>query len=137
YVPTEMDILHAGQKNTGITETRFKYGIHMFDVGGQRLEQKKWIRCFEGVTSSIFCTVLSEYDQVLLEESNMNHVVELLILFGSVINSCWSLRTSIILFFNKIDVFKSKVPKVILLSRSLLHSELILPHHRRRFANSI
>ena len=42
--------------------------IHMFDVGGQRSERKKWIHCFESVTSIIFCTALSEYDQVLLEE---------------------------------------------------------------------
>jgi hypothetical protein len=40
----------------------------MFDVGGQRSEQKKWIHCFESVTSIIFCTALSEYDQVLLED---------------------------------------------------------------------
>ena len=37
---------------------------------------------------------------------------ESLILFESVINSRWFLRTSIILFLNKIDVFKSKLPKV-------------------------
>lgn len=40
----------------------------MFDVGGQRSERKKWIHCFEAVTSIIFCVALSEYDQVLLEE---------------------------------------------------------------------
>ena len=40
----------------------------MFDVGGQRSERKKWIHCFENVTSIIFCVALSEYDQVLLEE---------------------------------------------------------------------
>ena len=44
--------------------------IHMFDVGGQRSERKKWIHCFESVTSIIFCTALSEYDQVLLEDRN-------------------------------------------------------------------
>ena len=43
---------------------------HMFDVGGQRSERKKWIHCFESVTSIIFCTALSEYDQSLLEEKN-------------------------------------------------------------------
>lgn len=37
---------------------------------------------------------------------------ESLVLFDSVINSRWFLRTSIILFLNKIDVFKSKLPKV-------------------------
>ena len=40
----------------------------MFDVGGQRSERKKWIHCFESVTTIIFCTALSEYDQVLLEQ---------------------------------------------------------------------
>ena len=45
-------------------------GTSMFDVGGQRSERKKWIHCFENVTSIIFCVALSEYDQVLLEESS-------------------------------------------------------------------
>jgi len=48
YVPTETDVLRARQKSTGITETRFNMGqlsIHMFDVGGQRSERKKWIHC--------------------------------------------------------------------------------------------
>ena len=90
YIPTETDVLRARAKSTGITETRFNMGqlsyvalvithimryptpsrIHMFDVGGQRSERKKWIHCFESVTSIIFCTALSEYDQVLLEEKN-------------------------------------------------------------------
>ena len=39
-------------------------------------------------------------------------MAESLLLFDSVINSRWFLRTSIILFLNKIDVFKSKLPKV-------------------------
>ena len=46
------------------------YNHSMFDVGGQRSERKKWIHCFENVTSIIFCVALSEYDQVLLEESS-------------------------------------------------------------------
>ncbi|KAG9308775.1 guanine nucleotide binding protein, alpha subunit [Chiua virens] len=115
YLPTENNVLRAHLKSTGITETRFMMGqlqIHMFDVGGQRPERKKWIHCFESVTSIIFCTALSEYDQVLLEEKNQNRMAESLILFESVINSRWFLRTSIILFLNKIDVFKTKLPKV-------------------------
>ncbi|KAI0053257.1 G-protein alpha subunit [Auriscalpium vulgare] len=115
YVPTKEDVLRARAKSTGITETRFNMGalsIHMFDVGGQRSERKKWIHSFESVTSIIFCTALSEYDQVLLEEKKQNRMQESLVLFDSVINSRWFLRTSIILFLNKIDVFKSKLPKV-------------------------
>ncbi|GAA5832927.1 hypothetical protein JCM11251_000533 [Rhodosporidiobolus azoricus] len=115
YIPSEADVLHARTKTTGISETKFKSGqlsIHMFDVGGQRSERKKWIHCFEAVTSIIFCVALSEYDQVLLEEKGQNRMNESLVLFESVINSRWFLRTSIILFLNKIDLFKAKLPKV-------------------------
>ncbi|KAI8094329.1 heterotrimeric G protein alpha subunit A [Thamnidium elegans] len=116
YIPTVNDVLRARSKTTGITETRFDVGnqltIHMFDVGGQRSERKKWIHCFEGVTSIIFCVALSEYDQVLLEEDKQNRMLESLIVFESVINSRWFLRTSIVLFLNKIDLFRAKLPKV-------------------------
>lgn len=99
--------------------------LSMFDVGGQRSERKKWIHCFENVTSIIFCVALSEYDQVLLEESNQvnlfiwmlkasltwsqNRMMESLVLFDSVVNSRWFMRTSIILFLNKVDLFKQKL----------------------------
>ncbi|GAA5862444.1 hypothetical protein JCM1840_004184 [Sporobolomyces johnsonii] len=115
YIPSEADVLHSRTKTTGISETKFKSGtlsIHMFDVGGQRSERRKWIHCFEAVTSIIFCVALSEYDQVLLEEQGQNRMNESLVLFESVINSRWFLRTSIILFLNKIDLFKAKLPKV-------------------------
>ena len=46
-------------------------------------------------------------------------MAESLVLFESVINSRWFLRTSIILFLNKIDVFKAKLPKVFTLSMSI------------------
>lgn len=115
YLPTVTDVLRARLQTTAISETRFLMGqlsIHMFDVGGQRSERRKWIHCFESVTSIIFCTALSEYDQVLLEEKGQNRMVESLVLFESIINSRWFLRTSIILFLNKTDVFKNKLPRI-------------------------
>ncbi len=42
----------------------------VFDVGGQRSERKKWIHCFEDVHAVIFISAVSEYDQVLYEDSN-------------------------------------------------------------------
>ncbi|KAI9301386.1 G protein alpha subunit [Cunninghamella echinulata] len=115
YTPNVQDVLRARSKTTGITESRFlieNSQIHMFDVGGQRSERKKWIHCFESVTSIIFCISLSEYDQVLLEESRQNRMMESLILFESVVNSRWFLRTSVILFLNKFDIFTAKIPKI-------------------------
>lgn len=42
----------------------------MVDVGGQRSERRKWIHCFEKVTSIMFLVALSEYDQVLVESAS-------------------------------------------------------------------
>ncbi|KIM73003.1 hypothetical protein PILCRDRAFT_15611 [Piloderma croceum F 1598] len=86
--------------------------IHMFDVGGQRSEQKKWIHCFESVTGIIFCTALSEHDQVLLEESKNESDGGVSGLVQERYQFEWFLHTSMIIFLNKINVFKSKLPKV-------------------------
>ena len=64
------DVLRARAKTTAITETQFPLGQLLVDIGGQRSEHKKWTHNFESVTSIIFCTALSEYDQVLLEEKS-------------------------------------------------------------------
>ncbi|KAF8183045.1 guanine nucleotide binding protein, alpha subunit [Mycena galopus ATCC 62051] len=112
YVPSEEDILRTRKRRTAIVETRFSMGglsIHMFDISGQRSERKKWIHCFESVTSIVFCTALSAYDEVD-REGGMNRMRESLCLFESVINSRWFLRTSVILLLNKIDEFKRKLP---------------------------
>ena len=58
--------------------------LRMIDVGGQRSERRKWIHCFDNVTSIIFLAVLSEYDQVLIESNNevfiLIHLLELLVI---------------------------------------------------------
>lgn len=113
YIPTQEDILRTRKKTSGIFDFRFEMGglnIHLFDVGGQRSERKKWIHCFDNVTLIIFCVALSEYDQVLLEENTQNRLEESLTLFDSVVNSRWFSRTSVVLFLNKIDVFANKLP---------------------------
>jgi hypothetical protein len=45
------------------------------DVGGQRNERRKWIRCFEDVMLIIFLTAVSEYDQVQFAASRCVTVV--------------------------------------------------------------
>lgn len=40
-----------------------------------------------------------------------NRMIESLVLFDSVVNSRWFMRTSIILFLNKVDLFKQKLAR--------------------------
>lgn len=71
YLPTDQDVLRSRLRTTGITETLFELGqlnYHMFDVGGQRSERKKWVHCFEGVHCLMFVAALSGYDQCLVED---------------------------------------------------------------------
>ena len=67
YVPSDQDVLRSRVKTTGIVKIEFvvnKTTFRMFDVGGQRSERKKWIHCFDNVTTVLFIMALSEYDQV-------------------------------------------------------------------------
>lgn len=112
-MPNDQDVLRSRVKTTGITETTFIIGdltYRMFDVGGQRSERKKWIHCFENVTTILFLVAISEYDQLLFEDETVNRMQEALTLFDSICNSRWFINTSIILFLNKIDRFKEKLP---------------------------
>lgn len=73
FVPTQQDVLRVRVPTTGIIEYPFDLEniiFRMVDVGGQRSERRKWIHCFESVTSIIFLVALSEYDQVLAECDN-------------------------------------------------------------------
>ncbi|ORX69819.1 guanine nucleotide-binding protein subunit alpha [Basidiobolus meristosporus CBS 931.73] len=112
YIPSDQDVLRSRIKTTGITETTFHVGdltYRMLDVGGQRSERKKWIHCFENVTAIVFMVAISEYDQTLIEDETVNRMQEALTLFDSICNSRWFVKTSIILFLNKIDLFKDKI----------------------------
>ncbi|KAJ2617069.1 guanine nucleotide-binding protein subunit alpha [Coemansia sp. RSA 1365] len=113
YLPTDQDVLRSRVKTTGINETIFRVGeltYRMLDVGGQRSERKKWIHCFENVTAILFLVAISEYDQVLIEDESVNRMQEALTLFDSICNSRWFVKTSIILFLNKMDIFREKLP---------------------------
>ena len=83
----------------------------MVDVGGQRNERRKWINCFQGVTSVIFCVSLSEFDQKLREDSTTKRMTESLVLFDEICNSKWFKDTAIILFLNKTDLFRQKLER--------------------------
>uniref|UniRef100_A0A4W5Q6F2 Guanine nucleotide binding protein (G protein), alpha 14 n=1 Tax=Hucho hucho TaxID=62062 RepID=A0A4W5Q6F2_9TELE len=112
YLPTLQDILRVRVPTTGIIEYPFDLKtviFRMVDVGGQRSERRKWIHCFERVTSIIFLVALSEYDQVLYESANVNRLEESKALFTTIVTYPWFQESSIILFLNKTDLLADKI----------------------------
>ena len=112
YLPTEQDILRVRVPTTGIIEYPFdleEIRFRMVDVGGQRSERRKWIHCFENVTSIIFLVALSEYDQILFESENENRMEESKALFKTIIAYPWFQHSSVILFLNKKDLLEEKI----------------------------
>ncbi|XP_067233916.1 guanine nucleotide-binding protein G(olf) subunit alpha isoform X3 [Chanodichthys erythropterus] len=139
YTPTDQDLLRCRVLTSGIFETRFqvdKVNFHMFDVGGQRDERRKWIQCFNDVTAIIFVAASSSYNMVIREDNSTNRLRESLDLFRSIWTNrfhssavSWEfsvpvpsaaevilkciymfLRTiSVILFLNKQDMLAEKI----------------------------
>ncbi len=114
YIPSEEDVLRARSRTTGVVESHFNIDgnqFHMFDVGGQRSERKKWIHCFEGVSCVLFVSAISSYNQLLYEDGKTNRLEESLNLFEEVCNYEWFKDSAIILFLNKRDLFQEKIKK--------------------------
>lgn len=96
YVPTAKDILYCRKATKGVHEFTIRIEVSRYDrnllrcskineffffylqnipfvfvdVGGQRSQRRKWIKCFEdkSVNSILFLVSTSEFDQVLAED---------------------------------------------------------------------
>ncbi|XP_055037607.2 guanine nucleotide-binding protein G(olf) subunit alpha [Misgurnus anguillicaudatus] len=112
YTPTDQDLLRCRVLTSGIFETRFqvdKVNFHMFDVGGQRDERRKWIQCFNDVTAIIFVAASSSYNMVIREDNSTNRLRESLDLFRSIWTNRFLRTISVILFLNKQDMLAEKI----------------------------
>ena len=81
-----------------VQETVLQFGEVNFllvDVGGQRSERRKWIHCFEHVSSIIFIASLAEYNMYLVEDPTVNRLDESIALFITILKnqvcSDWSI----------------------------------------------
>ena len=121
YVPSVEDVLRCRVRTTGILEETFDVdgvAFSIVDVGGQRSERRKWIHAFEGVSAIIFVVSLSEYDQTLAEDESTNRLAESLRLFEEIANHPLFRDSSLVLFFNKRDLFAEKIRRTDLRQRN-------------------
>ncbi|CAJ0582112.1 unnamed protein product, partial [Mesorhabditis spiculigera] len=89
YQPSHEDILHTRVPTTGVVQMSFKA---------------------KGLNFEVYDVVaISEYDQLLKEDDRTNRLLEALELYDSVVNARFFLKTGIILFLNKKDLFAEKI----------------------------
>lgn len=115
YLPSIDDVLLCRIRTTGVHEENFLIKGRNFcivDVGGQRSERRKWMHCFTDVNAVIFVAALSEFNEQLFEDSTVNRMTDALSLFETVCNSQYMRGISIILFLNKIDIFREKIAHI-------------------------
>ena len=111
WIPSVDECVRARTRTSGVVKELCVLNDTNFciiDVGGQRAERRKWLHVFEDVTAAIFVAALSDYDQVLFEDSSKNRMQEALDLFSECVNSQWLYDTPTLLFLNKMDIFKRK-----------------------------
>lgn len=114
FWPTEIDVVMARGRTTGIVVTDFEEGPltwKVVDVGGQRSERKKWLKCFDDVKAILFVVNLAGYDSVLFEDETKNRMVEELQLIEEIAKNPTFADTPVFVFFNKKDVFEENLKR--------------------------
>jgi len=120
YIPDDQDILRCRIMTTQIQKTEFEIKlsilegggtvkIHLFDVGGQKGERRKWIQVFDRVTAIIFLVACSDFCLRLREDSTTNRLLEAEVTFDLVWNNRFLKTRSVILFLNKQDLLKESI----------------------------
>jgi GTPase SAR1 family protein len=112
FLPTIPDLLRVKLKTIGIAELTFRVSnseFLMIDVGGQRSERRKWLPLFNDITAIIYLVALNEYEMFLEEDNVTPRLDESLQLFQRLSGSQWLRKASIILFFNKYDIFQERI----------------------------
>jgi GTPase SAR1 family protein len=127
YVPNMDEVLRLRARTSGVVDEPFSINgvkFRMLDVGGQRSERRKWVNCFDGVSSVVFVASVSDYDQKLYEDDSQNRLLESLAMFEEVVNNKKAFGdAAFVLFLNKTDLLEDKLVK----NKILLNSSGFFP----------
>nr|WBU87317.1 G-alpha-domain-containing protein [Ganoderma boninense] len=127
YVPTDDDILRARLKTLGVSEHRFTIreggmarDLRIYDVGGHRSLRAAWAPFFDDMNAILFLAPLSGFDQVLAEDETVNRLEDSVLLWKSICSNPLLGKTNLILFLNKIDIFRAKLEAGILFGQYII-----------------
>ena len=94
-----------------VIEDYFRIQKHIYkviDVGGQRAERRRFLHVFDNMHAVLFVTSLSEYNMTLFEAVGEPRLDESLKLWKLVCSKETFKQSALVLFFNKLDLFKQK-----------------------------
>jgi hypothetical protein len=83
FNPSNQEIIMCRRKTNGFFQFEFidkDYCFEVFDVGGARIERKKWFHCFEGLDCVIY------FDKKAYEDHFTNRLEESLDMFEETVN---------------------------------------------------
>lgn len=83
--------------------------LHIIDVNGFSHSRNSWLTYFENITCVLFVASLSSYDQVMVEEAEVNRMVDSIVLFQDLTNNKTLEKKPFILFLNKKDIYERKI----------------------------
>ena len=109
YAPTEADILQSRAATVGVQNHDFEVRDHVLrivDVGGSKTQRNAWLSLFAGSSAVCFVAAIGSYYMALETDAGINRLQDAMALFDAVINHKHLAATPVILFLNKIDLFK-------------------------------
>uniref|UniRef100_A0A8R1HQ48 Uncharacterized protein n=1 Tax=Caenorhabditis japonica TaxID=281687 RepID=A0A8R1HQ48_CAEJA len=112
YKPTERDLIMSYVPTCGVQNVVFttsNQSFQLFDIGGQKIDRRKWATQYEGIDAIFFCLAVSEYDQVMNEDMRTNRLDDALQLLEQISEEPMFATTPIYLFLNEVDVFYEKL----------------------------
>ncbi|VDM53309.1 unnamed protein product, partial [Angiostrongylus costaricensis] len=115
FTPTPRDLIMSYVPTVGVQNVIFSAGnrvFQLFDIGGQRIDRRKWATMYDGIDAIFFCIAISEYDQVMVEDPETNRLQDSLSLLEKISNEPKFKNTPLLLFLNEIDVFREKLPVI-------------------------
>ncbi|KAJ3384751.1 hypothetical protein HDU92_003437 [Lobulomyces angularis] len=132
YVPTNQHIVNARKPTQNITDVIVnvpKGRLQFFDFGGQKSLRKYWLPYFDNAHGILFVVAISSYYQFVEEDefdtekhlerddekdktaAASNKLLDSLNIFTEVFNNPILLKSTMILCFNKMDLFEKNLKK--------------------------
>ncbi|EYC23979.1 hypothetical protein Y032_0014g2251 [Ancylostoma ceylanicum] len=113
FTPSPRDLIMSYVPTVGVQNVIFSVEnrvFQLFDIGGQRIDRRKWATMYDGIDAILFCIAVSEYNQTMIEDPEANRLQDSLTLLEKISNEPKFKSTPLLLFLNEIDVFREKLP---------------------------